>query len=494
MRKNGLAPRRMTCHVLAGDHSDPGTMNIPSSDAQKPKRPPRGRAPGSSKSRSRKGQAPGTSNGTSDGSTSTGTPRNADPTRDIAFDIVRGVIENRRMLETTLSRSPDAKVADARDRAAAHRLAASALRHMGTLSAVLEPFLRKEPPEPVRAALLLGSAQLLFLETPPHAAVGTTVDLMRRRGLAPFAGLANAVLRKVANGGPALLEGLDQDRLDVPSWLWSSWKTLGPGVARAIARGLEHEAPLDLTLRPGAEVPEGGDLLPTGSVRLPAGTKVTELPGFGDGAFWVQDAAAALPARMLAARPGEQVADLCAAPGGKTAQLALTGAHVTALERDAGRLERLTQNMERLKLTVTTVCADAAAWQPEAPLDAILLDAPCSATGTARRHPDALWIKRPRDLAALTEAQDSLLAAAARMLKPGGRLVYAVCSLQQEEGPDRARAAERYGLKPDPIRPEELADLPEALTPEGWLRTHPGMWPERGGMDGFFAARFVKAG
>ncbi|NHO33495.1 RsmB/NOP family class I SAM-dependent RNA methyltransferase [Acetobacter fallax] len=454
-------------------------MNIPSSDAPKPKHSPRSRKGGPSKSHNRKGSGPAPL-------------MSADPTRDIAFDIVRGVIENRRMLETTLSRSPEAKVADARDRAAAHRLAASALRHFGTLSAVLEPFLRKEPPEPVRAALLLGAAQLLFLETPPHAAVGTTVDLMRRRGLAPFAGLANAVLRKIANGGPALLEGLDQDRLDVPPWLWSSWKALGPGVARAIARGLEHEAPLDLTMRTDAEIPEGGEILPTGSVRLPAGTRVVELPGFEDGAFWVQDAAATLPARLLAVKPGEQVADLCAAPGGKTAQLASAGAQVTALERDPGRMERLQENLTRLKLDVTTVCADAAAWQPEAPLDAILLDAPCSATGTARRHPDALWIKRPRDLAGLTEAQDSLLAAAARMLKPGGRLVYAVCSLQQEEGPERARAAEKYGLKPDPIRPDELADLPEALTAEGWLRTHPGMWPERGGMDGFFAARFVK--
>ncbi|GBR04048.1 RsmB/NOP family class I SAM-dependent RNA methyltransferase [Acetobacter oeni] len=455
-------------------------MNIPSSESQKPKRPARGHNAGSPKNRNRKGSRPAP-------------VTSPDPTRDIAFDILRGVIENRRMLETTLSRSPDAKTADPRDRAAAHRLAAAALRHLGTLSAVLEPFLRKEPPEPVRAALLLGAAQLLFLETPPHAAVGTTVDLMRRRGLTPFAGLSNAVMRKVAAGGAGLLEGLDQDRLNIPPWLWSSWKTLGPGVARAIARALSHEAALDLTLRPGVAAPEGGEVLPTGSIRLPAGTRVTELPGFMEGDFWVQDAAATLPARLLAVKSGEHVADLCAAPGGKTAQLAITGARVTALERDPNRLERLKQNMERLRLDVTTVCTDAATWQPDAPLDAVLLDAPCSATGTARRHPDALWIKRPRDLAALNEAQDSLLVAAARMLKPGGRLVYAVCSLQQEEGPDRVRAAEKYGLKSDPIRPNELADLPEALTPEGWLRTHPGMWPDRGGMDGFFAARFVKA-
>ncbi|MBV1836233.1 RsmB/NOP family class I SAM-dependent RNA methyltransferase [Acetobacter estunensis] len=450
-------------------------MNIPSSAPSSARRKPAGR---SGKSRPTKGSRPVA----------------ADPTRDIAFDIVSGVIENRRMLETTLARSPAAQDAEARDRGAAHRLAAATLRHRGTLMAVLEPFLRKEPPEPVRIALLIGACQLLFLETPPHAAVGTTVDLMRRRGLAPFAGLANAVLRKIATGGASLLEGLDQERLNIPAWLWTSWKTFGPGTVRAIARGLSHEAPLDLTLRPEAPVPEGGELLPTGSVRLPAGTRVMDIAGYEEGTFWVQDAAACLPARLLAAQPGERVADLCAAPGGKTAQLALAGAQVTALERDPVRMERLKENIARLRLDVNTVCADAAAWQPEQLFDAILLDAPCSATGTARRHPDALWIKRPRDLKALVESQELLLAAAARMLKPGGRLVYAVCSLQSEEGPEQARKiAGKLGLQPRPFTPEELSDLPESFTPEGWLRTHPGMWPERGGMDGFFAARFVKA-
>ncbi|GBQ54388.1 tRNA/rRNA cytosine-C5-methylase Nol1/Nop2/Sun [Acetobacter indonesiensis NRIC 0313] len=409
----------------------------------------------------------------------------------MAFDILCGVVEHRRMLENSLSRSATEHDAPARDRAAAHRLAAATLRHMGTLRTVLEPFLRKEPPEPVRVALMMGCAQLLFLETPPHAAVGTTVSLLRRRKLAPFAGLANAVLRKVADKGPALLEGLDEARLDIPAWLWSSWSTLGKGVPRAIARGISQEAPLDLTLRPGATAPEGGEALPNGSIRLPAGTRVTELPGYEDGAFWVQDAAATLPARLLNAQPGEFVADLCAAPGGKTAQLAATGANVTAVEQNANRLTRLRENMDRLSYPVEIVQADAATWTPKAPLDAILLDAPCSATGTARRHPDVLWVKRPRDLTALTAGQDRLLAAAKAMLKPGGRLIYAVCSLQEEEGPARARAALALGLEPSPFTAEELPFLPEAITPEGWLRTHPGMWADVGGMDGFFVARFT---
>ncbi|MBB2168510.1 rRNA cytosine-C5-methylase [Gluconacetobacter aggeris] len=415
----------------------------------------------------------------------------ADPTRDIAFDIVQGVLEHRRMLENSLDQSLAARGADARDRAAAHRLGATVLRHLGTAGMVLEPFLKKEPPLPVRTVLLIGVAQILFLDTPAHAAVGTAVSLARRRGLTPFAGLVNAVLRRVAQAGAGALDGLDQDRLDVPPWLWSAWGEL----ARPIAEALGREAPLDLTMRPGAACPPGAELLPTGTARLPAGTRVAELPGYAEGAFWVQDVAASLPARLLAAQPGERIADLCAAPGGKTAQLALAGAEVTAIEREAGRMARLRENLARLALTerVTTVLGDATTWQPDALLDGVLLDAPCSATGTARRHPDVLWIKRPRDLQALTEGQDRLLAAARDMLRPGGRLVYAVCSLQPEEGPERARAAAAMGLVPDPFSAKELAMLPEARTPEGWLRTHPALWAGVGGMDGFFAARFRRA-
>ncbi|WP_272502298.1 transcription antitermination factor NusB, partial [Gluconacetobacter sacchari] len=231
----------------------------------------------------------------------------ADPTRDIAFDIVQGVLEHRRMLENSLDQSPAARGADARDRAAAHRLAATVLRHMGTAGMVLEPFLKKEPPLPVRTVLLIGVAQILFLDTPAHAAVGTAVSLARRRGLTPFAGLVNAVLRRIAQAGAGALDGLDQDRLDVPPWLWGAWGDL----ARPIAGALGREAPLDLTLRPGAEYPPGADPLPTGTARLPAGTRVADLPGYAEGTFWVQDAAASLPARLLAARPGERIADLC---------------------------------------------------------------------------------------------------------------------------------------------------------------------------------------
>ena len=407
----------------------------------------------------------------------------ADPTRDTAFELLSAVFDRHRALEEALDALPEV---DARDRAAGHRLAAAVLRRTGSLDAVLEPFLKKAPPVPVRHVLRIGAAGLLLLGTPAHAAVATAVALARGRGLAPFAGLVNAVLRRVSEAGPAALEELDGPRLDTPGWLWTAW---GPE-ARAIASAHQSEAALDLTLRPGAVAPEGGLVLPTGSVRFPAGTRVTELAGFEAGDFWVQDAAAALPAMLLDVRRGERVADLCAAPGGKTAQLVAAGADVTAVERDGPRIERLRANLVRLRLEAKIVQADAAAWSPPEKFDAILLDAPCTATGTIRRHPDVPHLKRPRDLVAVNAEQDRLLDAAAGMLRPGGRLVYAVCSLQPEEGLARIDAAcMRTGLQFDPFSPGELAAFPQARTPGGELRTHPALWPEFGGLDGFFAAR-----
>jgi 16S rRNA (cytosine967-C5)-methyltransferase len=406
----------------------------------------------------------------------------ADATRESAFDLLAAVLERHRPLEQALDTLP---AQDPRDRAAAHRLAAAVLRRIGTLDAVLEPFLRKQPPEPVRNILRIGAAGLLLLETPEHAAVATAVGLAKRRGLTPFAGLINAVLRKVATSGADALGDLDPPRLDTPAWLWAAWGQS----ARAIATAHQSEAPLDVTLKPGIAAPPGGVLLPTGSVRFPAGTRVSDIPGFDAGDLWVQDAAAALPARLLAVRPGERVADLCAAPGGKTAQLAAAGAIVTALERDATRIERLIDNLKRWHLHADVINADATEWTPPALFDAVLLDAPCTATGTIRRHPDVARIKRPNDVQTVVQAQDKLLRAAAAMLRPGGRLIYAVCSMQPEEGAPRLAAS---GLRHDPFRPEELAALPEARTREGYLRTHPGLWPDRGGMDGFFAARLLK--
>ncbi len=406
------------------------------------------------------------------------------PTRKAALALLTAVLEARRPLEEALDALPG-RLAP-RDKAAAHRIAAAVLRRAGSLDAVLEPFLRREPPMQVRNALRIGAAELLLLATPAHAAVASAVDLVPK----PFAGLANAVLRRVAEAGTAALDGLDAERLDTPPWLWSAWHgAYGPAV-RDIVLAHRAEAPLDLSLKPGVAAPEGALLLPTGTARLPAGTRVTELPGFASGDFWVQDAAAALPARLLAARPGDTVADLCAAPGGKTAQLASAGASVTAVEQSAKRAARLRENLARLQLAAEVVEADASTWAPGRQFDAILLDAPCTATGTIRRHPDVPYLKRARDVASAAELQRRLLAAAAALLAPGGRLVFATCSLQPEEGEAHLAAAESLGLRRDPISKAEIPGLAQAITPEGALRTRPDFWAENGGMDGFFAARF----
>jgi 16S rRNA (cytosine967-C5)-methyltransferase len=411
------------------------------------------------------------------------------PARQAALALLDAVMQRRRPLEEALDALPAALAA--RDRSAAHRIAAAVLRRAGSLDAVLEPFLRREPPPVVRTALRAGAAELLLLGTPAHAAVAATVAVVPR----PFTGLVNAVLRKVAAEGAAALEGLDAERLDTPPWLWSSWHAAYGDAVRAIARAHHGPAPLDLTMKPGAAPPGGGEILPTGSVRLPAGTRVTELPGFAEGNFWVQDGAAALPAALLGVRPGERVADLCAAPGGKTAQLAAAGAEVVAVERDPRRLARLRENLSRVGATAEIVQADAASWAPAvAGFDAVLLDAPCTATGIIRRHPDIPHLKRAADVAPMAEAQARLLAQAAKLLRPGGRLVLATCSLQPEEGEAHLARAAALGLMPDPIRAEELPGLPEALTPQGTLRTRPDMWAERGGLDGFFAARFRRPG
>lgn len=406
-----------------------------------------------------------------------------DPTRDAAFSLLHAVLAKGKPLDTALDALPRIET---RDKAAAHRLAACVLRHTGTLDAVLEPYLRRDPPPELRNILRMGAAGFLLLGTPPHAAVGTAVELARSRKLAPFAGLVNAVLRKVVAAGPEALEELDMPRLDTPAWAWASW---GKN-ARAIATAHALEAPLDISTLPGF-TPEGGEPLPTGGYRFPAGTPVAELPGFNEGKTWVQDAAAALPAKLLAPQQGERVLDLCAAPGGKTCQLAAMGAEVTAVERDSGRMATLSGNLQRLNLTADLVTADGTKWKPAAPFPAILLDAPCSATGTVRRHPELLHLRKARDIEAMTAQQDALLDAAAGSLAPGGRLIYAVCSLQPQEGAARIDAAcARLGLKRDPLT---LPDLPEAVTEQGDIHTHPGLWADKGGMDGFFIARLVHA-
>lgn len=428
--------------------------------------------------------------------------------RRVAADIVSGVLRQKRPLDELLE-TTELGVLPERDRALVRTIVATVLRRLGTLrhlfAAMLERGVPRDAPQ-VEAMLLVGAAQILFLDVADHAAVDLSVRLAQADRVAKrYSGLINAVLRRLAREGKSQLAALDTALLDTPDWLMSRWIAhYGETTARAIAAAHRQEPALDLTVKnnPNAWAEKlGGRVLPTGSVRLIASGPVTQLAGFDDGEWWVQDAAAALPARLLANSLGDvrgkPVADLCAAPGGKTAQLAAAGAQVTAVDRSPGRLKRLKQNLDRLRLRAEIVEADAAEWQG-GPFDAVLLDAPCSSTGTIRRHPDIPWLKSESDLAKLAALQTRLLDNAARLLKPGGILVYCTCSLESEEGEQQIEAL--LGRNPDlalsPIETAEISDQAEFLTAAGAVRTLPCHWPDAeprlSGLDGFYAARTTR--
>ncbi|HUC62007.1 MAG TPA: transcription antitermination factor NusB [Alphaproteobacteria bacterium] len=430
--------------------------------------------------------------------------------RNIALDLLGEVLTRRRALDEAIEREPKLLRLEARDRAFARLLVATTLRRLGQIDALVDGRLAKKLPAKaarVRDILRLGVAQLLFLHTPAHAAVGETVELASGAELAGFKGLVNALLRRLATDGEAALAAQDAPRLDTPGWLWRGWcDTYGENVARAIAANHFAEPPLDLSVKHDAALWAerlGAALLPTGSLRLAHMSDVRALPGFSEGAWWVQDAAASLPVRLLGDVRGKRVVDLCAAPGGKTAQLAAAGAQVVAVERSGPRLERVRDNLARLGLEATLVAADAERWRPETPADAVLLDAPCTATGTIRRHPDIAYLKSPADVTRMTATQAKLLAAAAEMVRPGGFLVYATCSLERAEGEAQIERFLDSGAPFErlPIHARELAaeDAPAPLeacrdlvSEKGDLRTLPSHWPELGGLDGFFAARLIR--
>jgi 16S rRNA (cytosine967-C5)-methyltransferase len=400
--------------------------------------------------------------------------------RAAAVAILDGVLGEGRML----SDFSGADLAPA-DRARALRLAETVLRHLEPADRVLDRHLRKAPPLTARNVLRLATVERA-MGAPAHGAVNAAVAIVRgNRRTAHLAGLVNAVLRSLPEAG--IFEGLPPQRL--PRWLRQPLvHAYGREVVTAIEAVQAGEPPLDLTLRPGFPAPEG-ETLPTGSLRLTGAGQVSALPGYAEGGWWVQDAAAALPARLLDAQPGERVLDLCAAPGGKTLQLAAAGAKVTALDISETRMTRLRANLTRTGLMAELVVADALAWEPAGAFDAILLDAPCSATGTIRRHPDLPFIKDGSELAGLVALQARLLDRALGWLKPGGRLVFATCSLLPEEGEAQlAGALARHpGLV---VEQAQLPGVPAAWwTAEGGLRLRPDNWADRGGMDGFFMAR-----
>jgi 16S rRNA (cytosine967-C5)-methyltransferase len=400
--------------------------------------------------------------------------------RATAVAILDGVLGEGRML----SDFDGAGLAPA-DRARALRLAGAVLRHLEPADRVLDRHLRKAPPLTARNVLRLAVVELTQ-GAGAHGVVNAAVEILRKgRRTAHLAGLANAVLRALPEGD--LFAGLPPQRM--PRWLRQplvhAW---GRDVVSAIEAVQAAEPPLDLTHRAGSPAPEGG-VLPTGSLRLTSFGQVSALPGYATGGWWVQDAAAALPARLLDARPGERVLDLCAAPGGKTLQLAAAGAEVTALDISAPRMARVEANLSRTGLAARTVVADALEWEPEAAFDAILLDAPCSATGTIRRHPDLPFVKDGSEVAGLVALQARLMDRALGWLKPGGRLVFATCSILPEEGEGQLAAAllRHKGLAVERVNLPGVE--PGWWTEEGGLRLRPDYWADRGGMDGFFMAR-----
>lgn len=372
------------------------------------------------------------------------------------------------------------------DRARALRLSETVLRHLEPADKLLDKHLRKSPPLTVRNTLRLAVVER-SLGAPAHGVVNAAVEITRQGGkrTTHLAGLVNAVLR-------ALPDEVILPTQKLPRWLRQPLvHTYGRDITTAIEAVHAQEPPLDITLRDGFPHPEG-ELLPTGSLRLRAPGQLSTLPGYAEGGWWVQDAAAALPAKLLAPQPGERILDLCAAPGGKTLQLAASGAEVTALDISAPRMARVEANLARTGLTASLVTADALHWQPDGPFDAILLDAPCSASGTIRRHPDLPFVKDGSELPSLTRLQSQLIDRALTWLKPGGRLVFSTCSLLPEEGEVQLAAA----LERHPALTVERPNLPGIdqswWTPAGALRLRPDYWADKGGMDGFFLARLRK--
>ncbi len=371
------------------------------------------------------------------------------------------------------------------------------LRRRGQIEATLSPFLEQPLPESARHASLalhLGAAQILFLRIPPHAAVSTSVDVVAKGPGRQWKGLVNGVLRNLVRYEGDPLAGQNLGRLNTPAWLWTSWtRAYEEETADAIAQAHLEEPPLDVAVR---EKPEEwakkleGTLTSLGVLRLRPTGPIEALPGYNEGAWWIQDAAAQLPVRMLGNLKGKRIADLCAAPGGKTLQLAAAEANVTAVEISSHRARRLEANLRRTKLNADVVVADASSWETQEPFDAILVDAPCSATGTIRRRPDVAWRHTPSDLNHLAKLQDLLLDAAMRLVREGGQVVYAVCSLEPEEGPQRIRALVKRNPDAEivPLAAQALSIPDELVTHEGFLRTLPCHLAEEGGMDGFFAA------
>jgi 16S rRNA (cytosine967-C5)-methyltransferase len=433
------------------------------------------------------------------------------PARRAAAEVLAAVLQKKQPLDDILGRSLDKGFMfdlPARDRALVRAIVATSLRRKGQLDHLLGTFLERGMPDKsgtLYPILLSAAAQLVFLKTPPHAAIDLAVTLTQYDPRAKrYDKLVNAVLRRVASDGEKIAAGLDTACVNTPNWLWDRWVAYwGEACAQEIGAAHLDEPPLDLTVKSDPALWAerlSGRVLPSGSVRLVPKGRIDALPGFAEGEWWVQDIAASLPARLLGDVAGMRVADLCAAPGGKTAQLVLAGASVVAVDSSKTRLSLLAGNLARLDLDAERVHEDAATWQTGELFDAVLLDAPCSSTGTVRRHPDIPYTKSAKDIEALADLQARLLDNAARLVKRGGRLVYSTCSLEPEEGEAQIAGflTRNDGFSLEAIEPGELFGQKDWIEPSGCLRTVPYELkldsPEWSGMDGFFATRLVHSG
>ncbi|TAH36043.1 MAG: MFS transporter [Alphaproteobacteria bacterium] len=418
--------------------------------------------------------------------------------RIVALQMLQDILRDHKAMDQCLSTNRYFAKLSAEDRGFVRLLLATVLRHLGEIDAVWQGFMDKKLPKKAYTAadiLRLGIAQLLFLKTPAHAAIHTSVELAKHKKLDGLKNLINAVLRRAQSEGEVKLAELNAITLNTPDWLYDSWANIyGNDVATAIAAAHAVEPGLDISVKSDPEKWAerlGAAILPNGSLRLKVGGRVDAKDGFGAGEWWVQDVAATIPARLLGKVAGKTVIDLCAAPGGKTAQLASTGANVIAVDQSQARIKRLEQNLRRLNLSAGIVCADAASWQPPEKVSHILLDSPCSATGTIRRHPDIPYLKTKDDINRLSELQLKILLNATQMLAPGGILVYAVCSLQDEEGPQIMAKALKQNpqLRRLPITAADLPEFADLINPQGDVRTLPCDLGDMGGMDGFYVCR-----
>lgn len=418
-----------------------------------------------------------------------------------AFDLLHTVLRKNQAFDEAMGRHKDFMALEKRDRGFVHALVAMTLRRLGQIDDLIAQCLEQEQElkKPVQDILRLGIAQLVFLGTPPHAAVDTAVEMAAQKNQTkPYKGLINAILRRITREGAAMVAKQDAARLNTVDWLWLAWrKAYGTARARNIAEAHITEALIDISVKADpAKWAEklGGKLLSTGSIRLPEAVPVQTLDGFEEGAWWVQDAAAALPVKLMGDVKGKLIYDLCTAPGGKAMQLAAAGATVIAVDRSVKRLARMEENLKRLKLEVDIKCVDALTLTPDQKADIVLLDAPCSATGTMRRHPDVPYMKTADDITRLAGLQEKLLDhAAAHVVKKGGEIIYAVCSLQAEEAEQQIeKFLERTpDFKRRPIEKDEIAGIEELISEAGDLRCFPCHWADLGGLDGFYVARLV---